>query len=156
MKEEINKIPAVALRGMTILPSMIVHFDISRERSVKAVEEAMQRDQRLFVVAQRSADTKEPAKEDLYRVGTIVTVKQVMKLPKNIFRVLVEGTDRAELICLEDAEGFLEADISVFSEEEEGMLDTRSQEAMARTLKSIFKDYCEENGKMSFLRRFWR
>ncbi len=149
MKEEINKIPAVALRGMTILPSMIVHFDISRERSVKAVEEAMQRDQRLFVVAQRSADTKEPAKEDLYRVGTIVTVKQVMKLPKNIFRVLVEGTDRAELICLEDAEGFLEADISVFSEEEEGMLDTRSQEAMARTLKSIFKDYCEENGKMS-------
>lgn len=149
MKEEINKIPAVALRGMTILPSMIVHFDISRERSVKAVEEAMQRDQRLFVVAQRSADTKEPAKEDLYRVGTIVTVKQVMKLPKNIFRVLVEGTDRAELICLEDAEGFLEADISVFSEEEEGMLDTRSQEAMTRTLKSIFKDYCEENGKMS-------
>ena len=149
MKEEINKIPAVALRGMTILPSMIVHFDISRERSVKAVEEAMQRDQRLFVVAQRSADTKEPAKEDLYRVGTIVTVKQVMKLPKNIFRVLVEGTDRAELICLEDAEGFLEADISVFSEEEEGMLDTRSQEAMARTLKSIFEDYCEENGKMS-------
>ena len=94
MKEEINKIPAVALRGMTILPSMIVHFDISRERSVKAVEEAMQRDQRLFVVAQRSADTKEPAQEDLYRVGTIVTVKQVMKLPKNIFR---HGPGRADL-----------------------------------------------------------
>ena len=91
MSELIKNIPVVALRGMTILPSMITHFDISREKSVKAVEAAMLRDQRLVVLTQKSPETQDPGMKDLYKIGTLVTVKQIMKLPQNIFRVLAEG-----------------------------------------------------------------
>ena len=80
MSELIKNIPVVALRGMTILPSMITHFDISREKSVKAVEAAMLRDQRLVVVTQKSPETQDPGMKDLYKIGTLVTVKQIMKL----------------------------------------------------------------------------
>ena len=83
MNEIIKHIPAVALRGMTILPSMIVHFDVSRDKSVKAIERAMVSGQRLFVTAQRDPDMADPGIHDLYRVGTIVEIKQLVKLPKN-------------------------------------------------------------------------
>ena len=118
MSELIKNIPVVALRGMTILPSMITHFDISREKSVKAVEAAMLRDQRLVVLTQKSPETQDPGMKDLYKIGTLVTVKQIMKLPQNIFRVLAEGLERVEVMDLDVADGCLVADAATFSEEE--------------------------------------
>ena len=147
MTEMIKNIPAVALRGMTILPAMIVHFDISRKKSIKAVEQAMLKEQRLFVVAQRSVETEDPVMEDLYRVGTIVEIKQVVKMPKNILRVLAEGVQRGELTDLMEEEGFLEADVAIYTDEEP--LDETTREALLRSLKESFEVYCRINGKMS-------
>ena len=142
MSELIKNIPVVALRGMTILPSMITHFDISREKSVKAVEAAMLRDQRLVVLTQKSPETQDPGMKDLYKIGTLVTVKQIMKLPQNIFRVLAEGLERVEVMDLV-------ADAATFSEEELALPDEKNQEAMVQTLRTIFQDYCQANSKIS-------
>ena len=149
MNELIKNIPVVALRGMTILPSMITHFDISREKSVKAVEAAMLRDQKLVVVTQKSPETQDPGMKDLYKIGTLVTVKQIMKLPQNIFRVLAEGLERVEVMDLDVADGCLVADAATFSEEELALPDEKNQEAMVQTLRTIFQDYCQANGKIS-------
>lgn len=149
MSELIKNIPVVALRGMTILPSMITHFDISREKSVKAVEAAMLRDQRLVVLTQKSPETQDPGMKDLYKIGTLVTVKQIMKLPQNIFRVLAEGLERVEVMDLDVADGCLVADAATFSEEELALPDEKNQEAMVQTLRIIFQDYCQANGKIS-------
>ena len=149
MSELIKNIPVVALRGMTILPSMITHFDISREKSVKAVEAAMLRDQRLVVLTQKSPETQDPGMKDLYKIGTLVTVKQIMKLPQNIFRVLAEGLERVEVMDLDVADGCLVADAATFSEEELALPDEKNQEAMVQTLRTIFQDYCQANGKIS-------
>lgn len=149
MNELIKNIPVVALRGMTLLPSMITHFDISREKSVKAVETAMLRDQKLVVVTQKSPETQDPGRKDLHKIGTLVTVKQVMKLPQNIFRVLAEGLERVEVMDLDVADGCLVADAATFSEEELALPDEKNQEAMVQTLRTIFQDYCQANGKIS-------
>lgn len=149
MSELIKNIPVVALRGMAILPSMITHFDISREKSVKAVEAAMLRDQRLVVLTQKSPETQDPGMKDLYKIGTLVTVKQIMKLPQNIFRVLAEGLERVEVMDLDVADGCLVADAATFSEEELALPDEKNQEAMVQTLRTIFQDYCQANGKIS-------
>lgn len=149
MNELIKNIPVVALRGMTLLPSMITHFDISREKSVKAVETAMLRDQKLVVVTQKSPETQDPGRKDLHKIGTLVTVKQIMKLPQNIFRVLAEGLERVEVMDLDVADGCLVADAATFSEEELALPDEKNQEAMVQTLRTIFQNYCQANGKIS-------
>lgn len=152
MNEIIRHIPAVALRGMTILPSMIVHFDVSREQSIKAIEYAMLGDQRIFVVSQKNPEISNPARKDLYQIGTVVVIKQLIKLPKNILRVLVEGMERAELTDLDDSQGYLDADIVCFHEEKEerpGFDDEIGQMAMLRNLKELFQEYAYANGKMS-------
>lgn len=138
MNELIKNIPVVALRGMTLLPSMITHFDISREKSVKAVETAMLRDQKLVVVTQKSPETQDPGRKDLHKIGTLVTVKQIMKLPQNIFRVLAEGLERVEVMDLDVADGCLVADAATFSEEELALPDEKNQEAMVQTLRDHF------------------
>ena len=148
MTDMIKNIPAVALRGMTILPAMIVHFDISRKKSIKAVEQAMLKDQRLFVVAQKDTQVADPVMDDLYRIGTIVEIKQVVKLPKNILRVLAEGICRAEMDDLVEADDYLAADVMTFPEEGEGLDDT-AREALLRSLKEGFETYSGFNGKMS-------
>ena len=112
MTQPINTLPAIALRGTTILPEMIVHFDISRERSIKAVEAAMLRGQEIFLVTQKDPEIENPGISDLCRVGTIAYIKQVVKLPHDLLRVLVEGRERAELLSLVQEETFLEAEIS--------------------------------------------
>ena len=96
MSEEIRSLPTVALRGMTILPGMAVHFDISRNRSIEAIQEAMLTGQEIFLITQQKADTQDPKQEDLYEIGTVASVRQIIKLPKNIFRVLVSGEMRGE------------------------------------------------------------
>lgn len=149
MTNENMNLPAVALRGMTILPAMIVHFDISRKKSVKAVEQAMRsKGQRLFVVTQKDAQVPDPVQEDLYRMGTIVEIKQVVKLPKNIMRILAEGIRRAELLDLSEEEEFLEAEVAVVSDDDEA-LSQETKEAFLRSLKEAFEVYCNVNGKMS-------
>jgi ATP-dependent Lon protease len=148
MSELTKEMPAVALRGMTILPSMVVHFDISREKSIKAVEQAMLKEQEIFVVTQRDPDVSEPEQKDLYRIGTVGVIKQLMRLPKNVFRVLVEGTERAELLELEEVDGHLQAEVEVLEDTQEEISPQR-QEAMLRNLKEIYNTYAAANPKMS-------
>ena len=115
--------PAVALRGLTIFPNMIIHFDVSRQKSIIAVEQSMMQEQKLFLVAQRDVSVEEPTQEDVYTIGTIATVKQVSKLPGGLVRVLVEGVSRAKLevletVALENPEDeFLQASVTGIMEE---------------------------------------
>ena len=118
MKEENRNIPAVALRGMTILPGMVAHFDVSRSRSVRAVEAAMMKDQTVFLVTQRNVEKEEPELEDLYGIGIIAVIKQVIKLQNNVVRVLVEGETRARLKEMEWGE-YLVAEAEPLQREEE-------------------------------------
>lgn len=148
MRELIQTLPVVALRGMTVLPDMVIHFDVSRERSVKAIERAMLREQKVFLVTQRNTQTESPGLEDLYRIGTIATVKQVIKLPHNILRILAEGLERAELSHSWQAGECLEAEVIGFEEETEEELDSGRREAMTRSILETFRQYCQESGKV--------
>lgn len=148
MNQLIQVMPAVALRGATILPDMIVHFDISREKSIRAVEEAMTQDQKIFLVTQKSPEVEQPRFGDLHRIGTVAVIKQVVRMPKNVIRVLVEGQERGELTELEEDLPYLEAEVAAFDIVQEEYPDT-VQEAMLRSLKEIFTAYCKENRKIS-------
>ncbi|WP_373220751.1 endopeptidase La [Mediterraneibacter gnavus] len=139
----------VALRGMTIMPEMVVHFDVSREKSIAAIQEAMAGDQKIFLVAQRSIETDDPIQEDVYEVGTVGTIKQIMKLPKHIVRVLVSGETRGILKQLQQDTPYLRAEVEVIDESDLVIQDDLNGEAMARSLKDTFLDYAARNGKMS-------
>ena len=141
-------LPAIALRGTTILPGMIVHFDVSRERSVKAIEAAMLHDQKIFLVTQIDPEVESPDLAGVYHVGTIAYIKQVVKLPQNLLRVLVEGTGRATLVKFEQDFPFIRSEITPVDEEEMQMPEP-VMEAMHRSLKELFHRYCMENGKVS-------
>ena len=141
-------LPAIALRGTTILPGMIVHFDVSRERSVKAIEAAMLHDQKIFLVTQIDPEVESPDLAGVYNVGTIAYIKQVVKLPQNLLRVLVEGTGRATLVKFEQEFPFIRSEITPVDEEEMQMPEP-VMEAMHRSLKELFHRYCMENGKVS-------
>ena len=150
-----KKLPAVALRGLTIMPGMIIHFDLNREQSVHAVEKAMIKDQHLFLVAQREAENETPVISDLFTVGTIAEIKQVLKLPNNIVRVLVEGISRAEL-CGIDAEekDYLLASVKPYPEQQNmdaaTDLDTNTElTAMVRSLRELLAEYLAYNPRMS-------
>lgn len=145
----IQVLPAIALRGTTILPGMIVHFDVSRERSVKAIEAAMLNDQKIFLVTQKDPEVETPEISDLYHVGTIAYIKQVVKLPKNLLRVLVEGTERAELLSFSQEVPFLESEVSVLSAEEEEEYPPAVREAMCRSLRDLFQQFAGESGRVS-------
>ena len=141
-------LPAIALRGTTILPGMIVHFDVSKERSVKAIEAAMLHDQKIFLVTQIDPEVESPDLAGVYHVGTIAYIKQVVKLPQNLLRVLVEGTGRATLVKFEQEFPFIRSEITPVDEEEMQMPEP-VMEAMHRSLKELFHRYCMENGKVS-------
>ena len=147
MNREIKSLPMVALRGMTIMPEMVVHFDVSREKSIAAIQEAMAGDQKIFLVAQKSIETDDPTQEDVYEVGTVGTIKQIMKLPKHIVRVLVSGETRGILKQLQQDTPYLR--VEVIDESDLVIQDDLNGEAMARSLKDTFLDYAARNGKMS-------
>lgn len=148
MKQPISILPAIALRGTTILPDMIVHFDVSRGRSIKAIEAAMLHDQKIFLVTQKDPEVEKPELSELYQVGTVAYIKQVVKLPHDLLRVLVEGIERAELLGLEQEEPFLKAETALF--EPDGAQYTKSlKEAMFRSIQELFQRYCMESGKIS-------
>ena len=148
MTNETQVMPAVALRGITILPDMIVHFDVSRKKSIRAIEEAMTKDQRIFLITQKDPKVEEPSEDDLYKIGTVAMIKQVAKVPKDMLRVLVEGMERAELMQLEDGTSYLEAEVDVMEQEEENLPDT-VKEAMLLSMRELFSVYCKENQKMN-------
>lgn len=148
MKNNMKILPTVALRGTVILPGTIVHFDVSRERSIRAVEEAMMQDQEIFLLTQRDPAVEEPVLEDLYKIGCVATIKQVVKLQKNIRRVLVEGMGRAEILSLERDDDYLESEV-ILLEENENELPGTAKEAMLRSVKDFFKTYCKVNPSIS-------
>lgn len=138
----------MALRGTTILPDMIVHFDINRPRSIRSLEEAMQEEQKIFLVTQRDPAVEEPGQADLYEMGCIAQVKQIVKLPKNMMRVLVEGQQRAQLWALKEEEGYLLAEIEEVRPEGEDLAEN-AREAMLQGMRELFGSYCRENPKVS-------
>ena len=138
----------MALRATTILPDMIVHFDINRSKSVRAMEEAVQEEQDIFLVTQLDPQVEDPGADQLYAMGCIARVKQIVKLPKGMMRILVEGLERAELVRLTDQEEYLEAEVEI-PENSGEPLPANVQEAMLRSLKEIFLAYCQENPKVS-------
>lgn len=141
-------LPAMALRATTILPDMIVHFDISRSKSVRAMEEAVQEEQDIFLVTQLDPQVEDPKMDQLYTMGCIARVKQIVKLPKGMMRILVEGLERAELVRLTNQEEYLEAEVEI-PESSRETLPENAREAMLRSLKEIFLAYCQENPKVS-------
>lgn len=149
MSDMILHLPAIALRGTTILPDMIVHFDVSREKSVKALEKAMVQDQKIFLITQRDPRVEEPAIEDLYRIGTIAEIKQLVKTKNGIIQVLVEGKERGELLGFVDEEPYLEAETALFDNSQTQLMDSNMKEAMLRAVKELFVRYCKENPKLS-------
>lgn len=140
------KLPAVALRGMVVLPEMITHFDVTRARSVKAVERALTQEQRLFITAQKDPEDEAPDMERLFLTGTVAEIKQIVKMPHHILRVLVEGLYSAKLIHL-DGEEYLEASVVRVDPEDFGNLPRSGKEAMYRNLQDIFRKFCEDSGK---------
>ncbi len=149
MDNEIKSLPMVALRGMTIMPEMVVHFDVSRERSIAAIQEAMVEEQKIFLTAQKSIETEDPGQDDVYEVGTVGTIKQLIKLPKHIVRVLVSGEARGILRRIEQKDPYLRAEVEVIDESGLEIPDDLNSQAMERGLKDMFVDYASKNGKMS-------
>ncbi|SHK41898.1 endopeptidase La [Hespellia stercorisuis] len=149
MKTEYKSLPAVALRGLTIIPGMVVHFDVSREKSIAAVQEAMVEDQKIFMVTQREIDTEDPQKGDLYEVGTVGTIKQIIKLPKHIVRVLVSGEARGVLREIETESPYMRVGVDVMDDADLEVPDDLNTQAMVRGLKEMFVEYASKNVKMS-------
>lgn len=146
MANERKSLPMVALRGLTIMPEMVVHFDVSRGTSIAAVQEAMIEEQKIFLVTQRNIETEKPGQEDVYEVGT---VKQIIKLPKHILRVLVAGESRGILRNIEHEEPYLRAEVEVADDVEIAVPNDLNGQAMERGLKDMFVEYAAKNGKMS-------
>ena len=149
MDNERKSMPMVALRGMTILPEMVVHFDVSRERSIAAVQEAMTEEQKIFLAAQKSIETENPGKEDIYEVGTVATVKQIIRLPKHTVRVLVAGEKRGILREIEYDDPYLRALVEIVEESDTEIPDNVNAQAMERGLKDMLVEYAAKNRKMS-------
>ncbi|MCH3945496.1 MAG: endopeptidase La [Lachnospiraceae bacterium] len=148
MEEQIINMPAVALRGLTILPGMIAHFDVSRERSLRAVEEAMEQDQKIYLVTQRNVDSEDPTQEDLYQMGIVADIKQVVRLQNDVVRILVDGISRAALLGFTDNEKYLEAEIC-YCDSNADSLPEDLREAMLLGVREAFHRYAAVVGKIS-------
>lgn len=140
--------PAVALRGLTILPGMIAHFDVSRERSLRAVEEAMEQNQKIYLVTQRNVDSEDPTQEDLYQMGIVADIKQVVRLQNDVVRILVDGISRAALLGFTDNEKYLEAEIC-YCDSNADSLPEDLREAMLLGVREAFHRYAAVVGKIS-------
>ena len=148
MEEQIINMPAVALRGLTILPGMIAHFDVSRERSLRAVEEAMEQNQKIYLVTQRNVDSEDPTQEDLYQMGIVADIKQVVRLQNDVVRILVDGISRAALLGFTDNEKYLEAEIC-YCDSNADSLPEDLREAMLLGVREAFHRYAAVVGKIS-------
>lgn len=147
MSSIIKQLPTVALRGLTILPGMVAHFDVSREKSIKAVEEAMMDEQEIFLLTQKNPEEEEPTAENLYSIGLVAEIKQVIKMPNDLVRVLVEGIERAELNCFTKTEEYLLAEVIRFTEDGLEDIPENAREAMIRCLEEKYEQFCTYNSK---------
>jgi len=146
MDEMIRTMPMIPLRGLTVLPLMIVNFDISREKSIRAVESAMEQDQTIFLVTQKDPEENQPEIDGLYHIGTVAKIKNIAKLPKNIVRVMVEGIGKARLLSLEDGSGYLIGQAELLKKEKPEA-DELTQTAMVRALQDLLVRYGQSNQK---------
>lgn len=148
MSEATKKMPIVALRGMTVLPKMLIHFDIKRKVTVRAINEAMSGDQKVLLLTQIDPDTDKPKKADLYDVGTIGEIKQLIKLPGNVVRVLVEGLEKGYVKDIESYDPFILG--KVYTKKDTSLKELRDTEkkAMLSSLKDIIEVYAAENTKL--------
>ena len=147
MSSIIKQLPTVALRGLTILPGMVAHFDVSREKSIKAVEEAMMDEQEIFLLTQKNPEEEEPTAENLYSIGLVAEIKQVIKMPNDLVRVLVEGIERAELNCFTETEEYLLAEVIRFTEDGLEDIPENAREAMIRCSEEKYEQFCTYNSK---------
>ena len=154
MSKETKSLPMVALRGLTVLPGMVRHFDVSREKSLAAINEAVEGDQKIFLTAQRDIEVADPSGADVYQVGCIATIRQIVKLPKKISRVLISGEERAAINCIGFEEPYLRANVTVIpdtdrQEETAGADQGLGKEAMLRGLRDVFREYAAKEPKVS-------
>ena len=145
---KIITMPVIALRGLAVLPGMTISFDISRKKSIAAVEKAMVSDQKVCLVAQKDPENMEPAMEDLYHIGTVSYIKQLVKMPGGVVRVMAEGQDRAELLDLDSEEPALIGEVLITGEKEPDV-DSVTAEAMARILKEKLESYGRQHPKFA-------
>lgn len=157
MKDDIRVLPVIALRGMTVLPGMMLHFDINREISVAAMEEAMLSDQMLFIIMQKDEAVEQPKQTDLCNVGTIALVKQIVRLPDNLIRVMIVGIKRAVLDHIIQETPFLKADIHVHEDQSMNDISDVRKSAMLREMKTMVEQYEAATGKMAntAIKRIW-
>ena len=155
MNRETLSLPMVALRGLSILPEMVRHFDVSRPKSIQAIEEAMLGDQKIFLTAQKDVETESPGVTDVYQTGCVATIRQVVKLPKKMLRVLISGESRACINVMEFEEPYMRANITVIPDTDTSIEDTGAEknpmnlDAMIRGMKDIFKEYLLKDPKLS-------
>ena len=147
MEKRIEALPIIPLRGITIFPYMVIHFDVGRERSIASLEEAMLKEQRIFLATQKEAKVEEPKKEDIFNVGTVCTIKQILKLPENTVRVLVEGEYRGKIIEFIEDEELLRVEIEEIQDKE--CVEDNNCEALFRLVKNSFKEYSKFVGTIS-------
>lgn len=148
MVDKTITMPVIALRGMTVLPKMMLHFDISRTKSIAAVEKAMVGDQKVCLVTQKNSEEADPGIEDLYQVGTVALIKQLVKLPNNVIRVMVEGMERVELLTLDSEEPMLIGEVEKTLEADDS-IDYIAREAMIRIIKEKLEEYGKENPRIA-------
>jgi len=140
-------LPMLPLRGLMVFPHMVLHFDVGRKKSVAALEQAMLSDQKIFLVAQRDIDVDDPTIDDIFHVGTIAAIKQVIKLPGDNIRVLVEGKSRAILRAVTQEEPYFEAALDELIVQ--GTPVSLETDALLRTAHTYFEDYCRTSGRIS-------
>lgn len=144
--KKLSNMPVLPLRGLLVYPTMVLHIDVGRERSIAALEHAMLGDSTIFLVTQKDLRVDSPVKSDLYKMGTLAKVKQMLKLPNGTLRILVEGLKRAEMVSYKDAEKFTVADLEIF--EDEQFKDSET-EALMRTVLSYFEKYAKSSNKIT-------
>lgn len=147
MKKETKVLPLIPLRGITIFPHMVIHFDVGREKSILALEDAMINDGEIFLCTQKDAKIEQPEKEDIFEVGTICTIKQILKLPGDTIRVLVEGIDRGKILKFVEKEPFFKAEIEIIEEVENEERDN-NVEALVRVTRDAFNEYVNLSGNI--------
>ncbi len=153
MDREIMSLPMIALRGMVVMPEMVIHFDVSREKSLQAIEKAMLEDQKIFLAAQKDIETEDPSMADVYKIGCVASIKQIVKMPKKISRVLVSGEKRARIDSIPLEEPYLRADIEIVDDVDTSAEETGADkhplnlEAMVRGLKDVYKEFLSKNPK---------
>ena len=144
--KKLSNMPVLPLRGLLVYPTMVLHIDVGRERSIAALEHAMLGDSTIFLVTQKDLRVDSPVKSDLYKMGTLAKVKQMLKLPNGTLRILVEGLNRAEMVSYKDAEKFAIADLEIF---EDDQFKDSETEALMRTVLSYFEKYAKSSNKIT-------